>query len=467
MSFSRFALVSVVGIGLPGCFSSSASPPPGGDLDAGDTDATVDQTAPADTGASPEAAESDAHGDAPATSSPDASPDAGADATVGASDAGDAGPVAQDAASDAAPCPASDAGLPQTRCNGVCVDTSSDPANCGACNNVCPVPTSPSTGTCALGGCLVTLATGINFVDGLTIDSANVYFTNSALNGPNLVARIAKAGGTVTALQDAGGTQLGSVAIDSTHAYVTEEPSPFSADLVVAVPLDGGAPSTITSVAVTNDSPADLRVDGTNVYFTIFEYGNGRVASAPLGGGTATTLASGNHYPEFLTIDGAYVYFTGTSANGSVFQVPLADGGAPLALATGQNSPAGIAVDGTSVYWATGGSPCAPDAGGCGVVQKVPIGGGAAVTLASGVVNPQAMAIDSTYVYWTDWVTGNGGACSSCVGLVMRAPLGGGAATTLAAGQENPGFVHVDSSGIYWTNSGPSPGGSVMKLVVP
>ena len=455
MSFFRFALVSVVGIGLSGCFSSSASPPPGGGLDAGDTDATVDQTAPPDTGASPEAA------------GPDASPDAGADATVTASDAGDAGTIVQDAGSDAAPCPATDAGLPQTRCNGVCVDTSSDPANCGACNNVCPVPTSPSTGTCALGGCLVTLATGINFVNALAIDSANVYFTNSSLNGPNVVARIAKAGGTVTALQDAGGVQLGSVAVDSTNAYVTEEPSPFSADLVVAVPLDGGAPSTITSVAVTSDPPADLRVDSTNVYFSIFEYGNGRIESAPLGGGTATTLASGDHYPTFLTIDGANVYFTATSANGSVFQVPLADGGAATPIATGQNSPGGIAVDGTSVYWATGGSPCAPDAGGCGVVQKVPIGGGAAVTLAPGVVNPQAMAIDSTYVYWTDWVNGNGGACGVCDGLVMRVPIGGGAATTLAAGQENPGFVHVDSSGIYWTNSGPSPGGSVMKLVVP
>ena len=31
-------------------------------------------------------------------------------------------------------------------CNGVCVDTSNNPAHCGSCNNFCP-------GVCSFGGC--------------------------------------------------------------------------------------------------------------------------------------------------------------------------------------------------------------------------------------------------------------------------------------------------------------------------
>jgi len=47
----------------------------------------------------------------------------------------------------------------QTACGGKCVDTTSDPANCGGCSNACTAPTGGTT-TCANGQCGQSCASG-------------------------------------------------------------------------------------------------------------------------------------------------------------------------------------------------------------------------------------------------------------------------------------------------------------------
>ncbi len=54
----------------------------------------------------------------------------------------DAGPDVHDAGQDAAVCT-----LDEVMCDGVCIDVSADPDNCGACNRVC------ASGICTLGHC--------------------------------------------------------------------------------------------------------------------------------------------------------------------------------------------------------------------------------------------------------------------------------------------------------------------------
>lgn len=452
---------------LLGCFGSSGSTSPAedADIDASGADATVDRGAPeaaGPEGAAPESGPADAPADALEAASGDAA--TAADAPPDAQDSGDAAIVQEGGSSDAS-CPPTDAGLPQTLCSGVCVDTSSDPANCGACGNACAVPASPSTMTCALGGCLVTLVTGQSFPYGVAIDSSNVYWTTGGITG-DTVGRIPKVGGAPATLAS-GLVTTGGIAVNSTNAYWTElgglSGGYYTQIVVETVPLDGGTPTTVGAVTA-SASPGSIHLDANNVYFSAYEYGNGQVGAAPLDGGTTTTLASGQNDTFDMTIDGTNAYFTNDTASGSVVSVPLV-GGTPTTVASEQYSPTGIAVDSTSVYWLTG-PGCTPDSGvTCGVVQKMPLDGGAATVLATGVVQPQFMAIDSSYVYWTDW-NGSSGTCTgACTGVVMRVPKGGGTPSTLAAGQAEPAFIAVDSSGIYWTDSAPT--GTVMKLVVP
>jgi hypothetical protein len=260
-------------------------------------------------------------------------------------------------------------------------------------------------------------------------------------------------GGTPTTLFN--GVQVsGAVAVDSANVYFTDCGSSCATAIVAkAIPLDGGTVTTIGSLAA-NAAPGDIRVDGANVYFTAYEYGDGQVGRAPLDGGATATLASGQTDTFDLTTDATNVYFTNATTHGSVVMVPVV-GGTPTTLVTNQFSPTAIAVDSTSVYWST--AACAiADAGACGVVQKMALDGGAANVLASGTLQPTAMAIDANYLYWTD---GNNG-----LGTVQSVPIGGGAVTILAAVQNTPAYIALDATGLYWTASG---SGNVMRLVRP
>lgn len=84
---------------------------------------------------------------------PDAAPDV-ADAAVDAAAQDSPAEASVDAAAPDAPTAACDAGL--TRCGGRCVDTSSDPANCGACDTACGIGDPArhlAAGRCASGRC--------------------------------------------------------------------------------------------------------------------------------------------------------------------------------------------------------------------------------------------------------------------------------------------------------------------------
>jgi len=143
----------------------------------------------------------------------------------------------------------------------------------------------------------------------------------------------------------------------------------------------------------------------------------------------------------------------------------------PVLLASGQNGARSIAVDATYVYWADDNSP--------GAVMRVSKAGGTPTTIASGESDPFALVVDSSHVYWTAIGVGQvrsapiaGGAMPTVVGNVVAyglaiqgstlylgasaidsVPTTGGSITTVAANQGDPYALTTDANNVYWATS--------------
>jgi hypothetical protein len=187
------------------------------------------------------------------------------------------------------------------------------------------------------GGAATTLASVDGTPFGVAIDATNVYFTN--ISGSDGVMKVPIAGGEATLL--AAASNPWAIAVAGTTVYYTD------GDSVMSVPAAGGAPVTI---AADQQFPYSLAVDAKNLYWS--NERDGTIVAMPLAGGPPTTLTTQAPQARVAT-DGTNLYFT-TSATannaGSVESVPVA-GGTPVTLATGQTTPEDIVVDATSVYW--------------------------------------------------------------------------------------------------------------------
>jgi hypothetical protein len=324
---------------------------------------------------------------------------------------------------------------PQASCGGVCVDTSSDPANCGRCGHGC------QGGACSAGACQpVTLSTQGGAA--IAVDSANVYWTNSGLG---TVTQLPVGGGMPITLA-AGQVNPYDLTSDGTSVYF------LAANSVYKVPVGGGPITTVSSGSA--NEAIGIAVDATSVYW----FQGPSVLKAPKNGGATTTVVPfmGDLTISFreLTVNAMSVYWTSSATNGSlqgtVWTAP-SSGGPATTLAAGMQGTEGIAVDGQNVYWANAGAPGAVN----GTVMKQPLGGGPITVLASGQCSPYDLATDGTNVYWV-----NLGCPGGPGSVVMSVPRDGGAPSTLYTG--SPFRLAVDATSLYWTA-----GGLVQKLAKP
>jgi hypothetical protein len=158
---------------------------------------------------------------------------------------------------------------------GACADFQNDPANCGACGNVCPVPLN-GRAICVAGKCqgscqpgwrvvgnvcesppahVEWLATGVG-PDGLAVDGTAVYWTDSS----GSVLSVPVGGGPVTTRSPPGGGPH-RVAVDATNVYWTD----WKQNALMKAPKDGsGAPQSLAAITTVGD----VAVLGGSVYWT-------------------------------------------------------------------------------------------------------------------------------------------------------------------------------------------------------
>jgi hypothetical protein len=342
---------------------------------------------------------------------------------------------------------ATDAG--QANCNNTCVSIATDPNNCGACGHSC------QGSTCANSLCQPTVVAQVsgNPIDDLAVDTASIYWTQIATDQSAGAVSFKPFSGSTTTLSYTSSDDVNlnsprGIAVDALNMYwVDVGNSAVEAHSLATTNYALLRPPYFLVDGATNDGPFDIASDGINVYFVTYD--GGEVISEPIAGGPQNILASGEVHPRAIALDpmnGTNIYWVDfgsastTTSSGSVKQAPKVPGAAAtIILAQNEDHPWDIAVDDTSVYWTDHANP--------GTVKKAPIGGGTVVTLASGQGTPQGIAVDANYVYWTNFTDKN----------VMRLPKQPGDADApfaLAANQNTPTAIVVDRKNVYWADPG-------------
>jgi hypothetical protein len=339
-----------------------------------------------------------------------------------------------------------------TRCAGSCVQTSTDPANCGGCGSACPNAQVCQAGHCTSEATL--LVTTANNPGDLAIDGTSIYYTN-----------------------------LGD-------------------DSIRKVDLSGGA---VTTLAINQYRPERIAVDGTYVYW-----------SSNLGSGVFRTLEDGQGTPAAVAVaagpwgvaaDSSYLYWSDTTTTGtpSIWRGAMDGGGTPTALLSHVGLYPGQRIEisvgfGHLTIGASNGVSSWPFSADGGVGTGINVYASSTANL-GGMDRVGASCSDGTAIGWRDWTTGQGwttsgyasfrgtatqasgfatGACgaayaSSGQGIYMlqhaQAGIWGLAFPVVSLSSSTPNRLAVGGGYIAWTYAGTSSptshDGGIYKIALP
>jgi len=208
-----------------------------------------------------------------------------------------------------------------------------------------------------------------------------------------------------------------------------------------------GSPTLAAALATYEDSPVDLAVDDSALYWL-----NAGSLNAPTvrklakSGGAPMTLAPSPINPTQMALDDTYVYWLadGPESGGSVgtLQRVLKIGGDVETLHKGADHPTGLAVNDTGVWWAQSGSWS------CGAAQVRRTGKlNGDMTLAYGECKPWSFAASGQNIYWV----------SKTPGVTLRSvDQGGGAVVSEPTDRPDDQGVQVIAFGntVFWTTVG-------------
>jgi hypothetical protein len=235
-------------------------------------------------------------------------------------------------------------------------------------------------------------ATDINGT--IAVDDVNVYWTAFGQGYRNgVVLRVARSGGTPATLLAA---DAFSIVSDGTDVYagVPDDAGSY----LVRVPVDGGAPQTVTTTAV-----GCLAVDDANVYWPTAQ----GLAQVPKTGGTVATIATTPYQSYYggIALDDTNVYWGGA---GSIFRASKKGGPATVVVSASAGiadiEPASschfLALAGGALYAPYGAQGEDFPATALGSFSPTGSDAGALMTIGAGDA-PILVAAHATNVFWT------------------------------------------------------------------
>jgi len=309
-------------------------------------------------------------------------------------------------------------------CNGTCVDLSIDNANCGGCGLSC--------NNCQQSACLVTLASNLPNVYGLTINTIKAYVTTDQATGHIYSMSLSGGGATILTLNYPQNRPNG-IAIDNTYVYWAN----FSGGTVMRMPLGGQVAP--TPVAMCQTYPSDMAIDSTYLYWTNHNTPGAAMRMA-LSTSQVSTLVGGLGVPSGIAVDSTYAYVAVTSDD-YVIKVLLSNGTIAAQLTGFQNNPFGLAIDANNVYFTNNATS--------GDVHQVSKTASMAAGTVLGTGFGNGVATDGVNVYF---VASN---------TIYRCPVGvTNGCKPIAMNQSGASKIAVDDRSVYWTNQ---TAGTVMK----
>jgi hypothetical protein len=311
-------------------------------------------------------------------------------------------------------------------CSGTCVDTNTNPNNCGACGHSC----SPSLGgTCVNGGCTPFQLSNSGGSE-LFVDPTNVYpyYTNSFGTFLTIVAR---ADGTVGNSFSYFATFV--VAQDASNFYLYETEGTSGTQICQ---IDKTTMKVVnTCIYPQGNASVAIGVAGTTLWWVdsahtlwggttaggtpnSLDTGAGLVLAADTAGlvwdeqggalslsSSATSVAAGtvvhpsgpfSSNPTMLVSDSTYAYWY-NSADASLYRTAR-DNSGYIKLSTLQNAPSQLAVDPLYVYWTDSTA---------GIIWRVAISGHASAVQVGTQANVSGVAVDSRAIYWSTYDSTN------------------------------------------------------------
>jgi hypothetical protein len=343
--------------------------------------------------------------------------------------------------------------------NGCEAAPDSDPMNCGACGQQCPVAMNASA-TCAAATCGVKCLQGFDDCDGKPLNGCETATTTISNCGE--CGKACAAGPGATASCDAGvcGTTCNDGLLDCDGKQDNGCEIASLTDLAncgacgTACPAVKGAycaggvcKTTCTAPAADCDgNPAngcetDLETDGANCGACGHDCGGGACVGQKC---QPVVLATGQLYPTDIALDADTVYWVNagteplaSAGNGEVKSIAKTGVGGEKLLANMQAFPRRIAVDSASVYFTAYGLSTAGYAN--GAVNLVSKSGVPGTALATGALAPLGITTAGGIVYWSEVITGK-----------IKFSKAGDPTVTVAAG-ERPATVRVSNGTLFWT----------------